>query len=176
KNYLRPGWLAPDDTLFYHLKLLSIQPKAEIEAEKLALEKRKAEVVQSTKALLLDYQSGKLDNQIKALESGLKYIIHEPGTGAAIEQGKFVKVNYAGFLTNGDLFDNSFQKGRPFPYQVGRGRVIKGWGEALPLLKEGGKGTFFIPYQLAYGEAGRPPSIPPKSELVFYIEVVENVN
>lgn len=176
RNYQLPGWLSPADTLAYHIKLMSLQPKAEIEAEQAEMDAQKEVVVQNTKTLLLDYQAGKLDDQIKTTESGLKYIIHEQGTGIQAEKGKFVKVNYAGFLTNGDLFDNSYKKGRPFPFQVGRGRVIEGWDQSLPFLKVGGNGTFFIPYELAYGEAGRPPSIPPKSDLVFHIELVEVLN
>ena len=173
KNYQLPGWLNQKDTLYYHLKLLSIQPKAEIEKEKADLIAKKDQIVTSTKAFLLDYQNGKLNSQLSQTESGIKYVIHEEGTGTQAENGKIVKVNYAGFLLNGDLFDNSYSKGRPFPFHIGRGRVIDGWDEVVPLLKEGGSGTFVIPYQLAYGEAGRPPSIPERSDLAFYIELLE---
>ena len=98
--------------------------------------------------------------------------MQEEGTGKEATKGKIVEVNYSGFLTDGTNFDNSYKKGVPFKFFVGRGTVIDGWDEGIPLMKEGGKAIFFIPYQLAYGEAGRPPKIPEKAELVFYIDLL----
>ena len=58
-------------------------------------------------------------------------------------------------------------------FPVGEGRVIKGWDEGVALLNEGAKATFFIPYQLAYGEKGSSPDIPPKTDLLLYVEVTD---
>ena len=69
------------------------------------------------------------------------------------------------------MFDNSFSRGEPFVFPLGAGQVIKGWDEGLALLPKGTKATLFIPYELGYGETGSPPSIPPRSELIFYVEV-----
>ena len=98
--------------------------------------------------------------------------LHEEGTGAQAEAGKTVSVNYYGALiSNGERFDDSFSRGEEFSFPLGAGQVIKGWDEGIALMKEGSKATFFIPYQLAYGEAGSPPVIPTKADLMFYVEM-----
>jgi FKBP-type peptidyl-prolyl cis-trans isomerase len=71
------------------------------------------------------------------------------------------------------MFDNSYQRGTPFRFPVGQGQVIQGWDEALQLMPKGSEAIFFIPFELAYGAAGRPPQIPEKAMLVFYIEYPE---
>ena len=95
------------------------------------------------------------------------------GAGATPKTGDRVTVHYTGWLTNGSKFDSSLDRGRPFEFPLGMGRVIKGWDEGLVGMKVGGTRKLIIPYQLAYGEAGRPPTIPPKSELHFEIEVLK---
>ena len=97
----------------------------------------------------------------------------EEGTGTQAEAGKTVSVQYYGTLMDGKMFDNSFRRGAPFEFTVGQGQVIKGWDLGLPKMKEGGKAALFIPYELAYGEAGSPPNIPAKSQLLFYVELEE---
>ena len=81
-----------------------------------------------------------------------------------------IQAQYYGTLTDGSMFDNSFQRGTPFRFAVGTGQVIKGWDEGFALLPEGSKATFFIPASLGYGASDRP-KIPGNSELVFYVEV-----
>ncbi|MEM8909902.1 MAG: hypothetical protein AAGD05_18785, partial [Bacteroidota bacterium] len=95
RNYQRPGWLAPDDTLFYRLSLLSVRSKADIEAEKAALLAQKDEVVAATQKVITDYNTGTLKDQLQKTESGLQYVIHEPGEGEKVSEGRYVKVNYA---------------------------------------------------------------------------------
>lgn len=107
---------------------------------------------------------------VKTTPSGLKYVIHKEGSGAQAQKGDRVKVHYYGVLTDGTMFDNSYRSGNEFSFTVDRGEVIAGWDEALKLLKEGGSGSFYLPYTLAYGEAGSPPVIPAKSDLVFHID------
>ena len=82
-------------------------------------------------------------------------------------------VHYYGVTTDGNMFDNSFKAGRPYPVPVGQGRVIRGWDEGLPLLKGGSKAVLFIPGELGYGAAGSPPNIGPNAELIFYVEIAE---
>ena len=102
----------------------------------------------------------------------MKYVIHEEGTGAKAEAGKTVSVNYFGALiSDGTRFDDSFSRGDEFSFPLGAGQVIPGWDEGIALLKEGSKASFFIPYTLAYGEAGSPPVIPAKADLMFYVEL-----
>lgn len=108
----------------------------------------------------------------KATGSGLYYVMEEEGTGAPAEKGKQVSVHYKGTLMDGSKFDSSYDRNQPIAFQLGVGQVIKGWDEGIALMKEGGKATLIIPYQLAYGEGGRPPVIPPMATLIFETELV----
>ncbi len=106
--------------------------------------------------------------------SGLKYIVVSKGAGGAkAESGKTVKVHYTGFLDNGKIFDSSVQRGDPIEFPLGAGRVIKGWDEGIALMSVGDKFRLIIPYDLAYGESGHPPVIPPMARLIFDVELVE---
>ncbi len=167
---LPPG-VTNHDTFIYHLTVYAIKDAAEVAKEKAAIARRAVDIVDSMQTTVKAYLAGQLDNQITTSESGLKYIIHNEGSGKSAEPGKFIDVHYAGFLQDGSNFDNSWKKGQPYTFRVGRGLVIKGWDEALPMLKEGGKATLFIPHTLAYGVAGQPPTIPERAELIFYVEL-----
>ena len=145
--------------------------RQEREAMAAAGKAREGEVATMMTARAADYTSGKLNKEIKTTATGLKYIIHEEGSGPKPVTGNNVMVQYYGTLTNGTMFDNSFKRGQAFNFPLGQGRVIKGWDEGIALLNEGAKATFFIPHHLAYGERGSPPTIPPKSELLFYVEL-----
>jgi FKBP-type peptidyl-prolyl cis-trans isomerase FkpA len=168
--------------LRYTSVLINIQDpvtkKATDEANRLEQEaameksmKRIPEVSEMLANTLKDYKSGKLKTE--KLDSGLKYIIHEQGEGAQAENGKSVSVDYYGVTMDGKMFDNSFRVGRPYTFPLGAGQVIRGWDLGIPLLKVGGKATIFLPYELAYGEAGSPPNIGPKAELIFYVELTD---
>ena len=103
--------------------------------------------------------------------SGLQYLVLKEGTGKSPKATDSVKCHYEGFLTNGTVFDSSIQRGEPATFPLGG--VIKGWTEGLQLMKEGGKTGFFIPYNLAYGEAGASGAIPPYAALIFDVELIE---
>lgn len=147
------------------------EQKKKQQAEMELVQKRESEVAKKTSDLAAKYKKGQLKSQLKETDTGLKYIIHEQGTGKQPKTGSTVLVQYYGTLTDGTMFDNSFKRGRAFNFPLGQGRVIPGWDEGIALLKEGAKATLFVPYQLAYGEAGKPPTIPEKSELIFYVEL-----
>lgn len=104
----------------------------------------------------------------------LQYVDIKPGSGAAVKAGDNVVVNYTGWLTNGKKFDSSLDSGRtPFTVQnVGQAQVIQGWNMGLIGMKVGGERRLVIPYQLAYGAGGYPPSIPAYATLIFDISVV----
>ena len=104
--------------------------------------------------------------------SGLEYYIIHQGEGPKAEKGKTVEVHYTGFLENGDVFDSSILRDQPFSFRLGAGMVIPGWDEGIATLNSGGKVFLSIPYQLAYGESGRPPLIPPKARLLFNVELI----
>jgi FKBP-type peptidyl-prolyl cis-trans isomerase len=103
--------------------------------------------------------------------SGLKIEDNVVGTGKQCPPGARVKVHYRGTLMNGTEFDSSYSRNQPIEFPLGG--VIQGWQEGVPGMKVGGKRRLTIPYKLAYGEAGSPPDIPPRSDLIFEIELLE---
>lgn len=95
------------------------------------------------------------------------------GNGKETKKGALVLAHYEGFLEDGTKFDSSYEKGKPFQFVFGTGRVIKGWDMGLLGMKEGGKRTLYVPSQLAYGERQIGNIIPPHSNLIFNIELLE---
>ncbi len=102
----------------------------------------------------------------------LRYIDTVIGTGPLSEPRKFYTVHYTGWLTDGTKFDSSVDRGTPITFPYGARQVIPGWDTGFEGMHVGGKRRLFIPYQLAYGETGRPPVIPAKADLIFDIELV----
>jgi peptidylprolyl isomerase len=122
---------------------------------------------------------------IPKIAYALRYVDVVPGTGPlatssilgtseADSKIKWYTVKYTGWLTNGTKFDSSYDHpgAEPITFPAGAHRVIPGWDTGFQGMHVGGKRRLFIPYQLAYGEAGRPPHIPAKSDLIFDIELV----
>ncbi|MCK6473731.1 MAG: FKBP-type peptidyl-prolyl cis-trans isomerase [Planctomycetes bacterium] len=106
--------------------------------------------------------------------SGLFYADLEQGEGDEVKEGDKVEVHYTGWLaSDGTKFDSSLDRGQPFPVEVGKGGVIKGWDEGLQGMKLGGKRKLIIPAELGYGAAGSPPKIPANAQLVFDVEVLK---
>jgi len=105
--------------------------------------------------------------------SGLQYIDIEVGSGESPQAGQTLVVHYTGWLADGTKFDSSVDRGQPFSFTLGAGRVIKGWDEGVATMKVGGKRRLIIPPELGYGESGSPPSIPPNAELTFDVELIE---
>ncbi len=105
-------------------------------------------------------------------ESGLTYIVTKNGTGAQLKAGDTIIVNYTGLLTNGLKFDSSLDRGEPFQFPLGAGKVIKGWDEGFQKLRVGDHATLIIPSSIAYGSEGREPVIPPDATLIFIVEVI----
>jgi len=107
---------------------------------------------------------------IKTLPSGLQYKVIAEGSGKSPQATDTVTVNYKGTLIDGTEFDSSYKRGQPATFKVNG--VIKGWTEALQLMKEGSKWQLFIPPDLAYGERGAGRTIPPSSTLIFEVELI----
>jgi FKBP-type peptidyl-prolyl cis-trans isomerase len=105
--------------------------------------------------------------------SGLQYWDITVGTGATATAGKTVKVHYTGWLTTGKKFDSSVDRGQPFSFPLGAGRVIKGWDEGVAGMKVGGKRQLRIPPELGYGQQGAGGAIPPNATLIFDVELLD---
>ncbi len=103
----------------------------------------------------------------------LRYIDIKVGDGPEAQPGQYYTVHYTGWLAaDGTKFDSSLDRNEPYTFLQGRRGVIPGWDNGFGGMQVGGKRRLFIPYQLAYGERGRPPVIPPKSDLIFDIELL----
>ena len=113
-------------------------------------------------------QNAKKDG-VKTLPSGLQYKIIQKGSGKTPKAEDTVTVDYRGTFMDGTEFDSSYKRGQPATFKVNG--VIKGWTEALQLMKEGSKWELFIPSDLAYGERAVGQTIPPNSTLIFEVEL-----
>ena len=111
------------------------------------------------------------------MTSGLSYEDVQVGTGAEAVSGKTVDVHYTGWLDEkgkkGQKFDSSVDRGAPFSFPLGAGRVIKGWDEGVAGMKVGGKRTLMIPAELGYGARGAGGVIPPNANLIFDVELLK---
>ena len=108
---------------------------------------------------------------VKVLPSGLQYKVVTAGTGKSPGSADSVTVHYRGTLIDGTVFDSSIKRGQPATFPVNG--VIKGWTEALQLMKEGAKWQLFIPSDLAYGERGAGANIGPHATLIFDVELIK---
>ena len=160
--------------------------KAALEAKKKAELEAKLAAVYASQASAMNTQKS---NSIK-LESGLEYTIVEKGTGIKPVAGTAVQVKYSGYFEDGKLFDTSdpevakkygtFNEQRakangyaPLPSTIGKHRFIPGFAEGLDQLSFGDKALIFIPSKLAYGEKGAGNTIPPNTNLIFEVELLE---
>ncbi|MCB0346055.1 MAG: FKBP-type peptidyl-prolyl cis-trans isomerase [Bdellovibrionales bacterium] len=126
-------------------------------------------------ALILPAQAA-AEADIVTTSSGLQYKDTQVGTGPTAESGMNVSVHYTGWLNQdgdkGTKFDSSLDRGRPFVFPLGKGRVIRGWDEGVAGMKVGGKRTLMIPSKLGYGARGAGAVIPPNADLIFDVELL----
>jgi peptidyl-prolyl cis-trans isomerase A (cyclophilin A) len=120
---------------------------------------------------LLNYLGVKED-KIITTKIGLQYYIKKNGYGKKPNKGDLIKAHYTGYLADGTVFDSSYQRNDPIETIIGVGKVIPGWDEAFLTMKEGEKRVLILPDYLGYGEYGHPPVIPPRSTLIFDVELI----
>jgi peptidylprolyl isomerase len=118
----------------------------------------------------------KKESKMKTTPSGLQYEDTKEGTGASPKTGQTCVMHYTGWLwengAKGKKFDSSLDRGQPFEFPIGQGRVIKGWDEGVATMKIGGKRTLLIPPGLGYGARGAGGTIPPNATLLFEVELL----
>ena len=116
-------------------------------------------------------------SEVTLTASGLKIIDNKIGSGASPKIGQTCVMHYTGWLyingAKGKKFDSSRDRGEPFEFSIGQGKVIPGWDEGIETMKVGGKRTLIIPPQLGYGAAGAGASIPPNSTSIFDVELLD---
>ena len=128
-------------------------------------------------AISLDYASPMVSPSVRELLDqkpetfSLDYVDTKVGAGPLAEPHKWYTVHYTGYLVDGTKFDSSVDRGEPISFPYGAHRVIEGWDTGFEGMHIGGRRRLFVPYQLAYGEAGHQ-QIPPKAELVFDVELI----
>ena len=134
-------------------------------------EKRRMELIENAKQMGTDFREefAKQDNA-KSTGSGLLYLVLEKGDGVKPTLDSSVTVHYRGTLVDGSEFDSSYSRNEPTTF--GLASIIPGWQEALQLMSVGAKWQLVIPPELAYGDRGAPPAIPPSATLVFEIELL----
>ncbi len=145
--------------------VMAVQQRVEAAREKQLKEMAVKNLEEGKKFLVANQKK----EGITALPSGLQYRVLAAGSGKTPQATDTVTVNYKGTLTDGREFDSSYKRGQPTTFRVDG--VIRGWTEALQLMKEGSKWQLFIPPELAYGERGAGP-IPPNSTLIFEVELL----
>ena len=119
----------------------------------------------------------KSESKMTKTSSGLQYEDTKVGTGASPQKGQTCVMHYTGWLwengAKGKKFDSLVDRGTPFEFPLGQGRVIKGWDEGVATMKVGGKRTLLIPADLGYGPRGAAGAIPPNATLLFEVELLD---
>ena len=122
-------------------------------------------------------KEGAAGSEFTEIEPGLSYVDSLVGTGDLVGQTDYVVVHYTGWVfadgQKSDPFDSSMDRGEPIAFPLGRSFVIQGWEKGIPGMRTGGKRTLLIDPEMAYGEQGRPPVIPPSATLMFDVEVMD---
>ncbi|MDG6777667.1 FKBP-type peptidyl-prolyl cis-trans isomerase [Thiomicrorhabdus sp. zzn3] len=135
------------------------------------LEARKKQAEANAKAGADFLAENKKKPGVKTTDSGLQYKVIETGNGPSPQDGDVITAHYKGSLIDGTVFDSSYERGTPIEFPVSN--VIKGWQEALKMMKAGSKWEVYIPAELAYGEKGAGDRIGPNSTLIFTIELIK---
>ena len=153
-----------DDEINAEMTAFQESRQAEAEAERVALAQTNLEAGRA----YMEGMSG--HEEVQTTESGLQYVVLEPGEGRSPVAEDSVEVHYEGRLIDGTVFDSSFERGQTVTF--GLTQVIAGWTEGLQLMKPGSKFKFIIPPELGYGEGGAGRMIGPNATLLFDVELI----
>ncbi len=171
-----PENLKDVDTILFDVKLVSVTSKEDKMKEEQEAQRKQQEEMLKNKA----EEAGKLqkyltDNNITVAPTAdsLFIVVTKKGNGPKPQKGDKVTVHYTGYLLDGTKFDSSVDRGKPFEFELGEGRVIKGWDEGIAALNKGSKAKLIIPSKLAYGPRGAGGVIPPYAPLVFDVELID---
>ncbi|RYZ33772.1 MAG: peptidylprolyl isomerase [Sphingobacteriales bacterium] len=175
-----PPFIKPGSVMTFYVKMLDIfnQEQAQAEQQKMFEKQQRdmmahAEVQSKEDEALIKAYVAQKGLKAERTPSGLYYVITKQGTGAKPTSGQTVTVHYTGTTMDGKKFDSSVDRGQPFEFPLGQGRVIPGWDEGIALLNKGSKATFIIPSPMAYGAQSPSPDIPANSILVFDVELID---
>jgi peptidylprolyl isomerase len=113
------------------------------------------------------------DSDYETTSTGLMYHDLQIGSGTSPQKGQKVTVHYSGWLMNGKVFDSSLKRNKPFTFEIGKRKVIRGWDEGVLTMKVGGRRQLKVPSALGYGTVGSPPVIPKNATLIFEVELLE---
>jgi hypothetical protein len=153
-----PSFITENDVLFFTIKMNEVKSIDDFQKEE----------EEAIRKYITDSNI-----TVEPTASGLYYLETTKGKGAKIENGKTVSVHYTGKFLDGQLFDSSVQRGEPISFVVGADPMIPGFVEGVLLMNKGGKATFLLPSDIAYG-VGHPSSpIPPYTPLLFEVEIVD---
>ncbi len=166
-----PEFAAEIEELLFNVKLEKIQTEEELMGE---MEKEASKLKDGETEKIKAYVEENNIN-VEPTESGLYVVVTEKGNGPKPKSGETVKVHYTGTLLDGTKFDSSLDRGTPFEFPIGQGRVIRGWDEGIAMLNVGSKATLIIPSAIGYGERGAGKDIPPFAPLIFDVELIDIV-
>ena len=161
------------DIMKFNVKINDFYPESDYMKKMIeAIKKNYPEETAGAAAEMQDYFT---ENNIvaKPTESGLYYVMTQEGNGEMPSKGDNVKVHYTGKLLNGKVFDSSVERGEPIEVPIGMGYVIPGWDEGIMMMSKGEKGVLYIPFYLGYGDRGAGQDIPPFSNLIFEVELID---
>jgi len=171
KLFRQPKTPAEYDSLEFinfNVKLLSVKSAEEMQAEQEA----ETKIAQDQEGVIMAAYLAENNITIEPTASGLVFVETEKGNGKQAQVGDKVKVHYSGYLLDGTKFDSSVDRGTPFEFDLGQGRVIKGWDEGVAMMNIGGKATLIIPSVIGYGARGAGGVIGPYATLKFDVELL----
>jgi peptidylprolyl isomerase len=153
-----PSFITPNDVLFFTIKMNEVKTMDDFQKEE----------TESIKNYISENNI-----TVEPTVSGLYYMETEKGKGAKVENGKVVSIHYTGKFLDGQVFDSSLQRGEPISFTVGIDPMIQGFTEGVLLMNQGGKATFLLPSNIAYGPSHPSAPIPPYTPLLFEVEIVD---